>query len=281
MTPAVLVAGDGGRATVEPVTEILRPTAYPSATPEAVAHFTETGWLLTQTLDHDGVAALRGWVDDIATWPEDGDGWLHHRELTDHGPALCRSENLVPFHDGLRALLTGGHLLDTATALLGEEAVLYKEKINYKLPGGAGYAPHQDAPAYRFVEVHVSCMLAIDDANTDNGCLEVASAHHQVVLPMDDVGCIRADVVDSFAWAAVEVQAGQTLWFHSRTPHRSGPNNSAVPRRALYPTYNARREGDLREEYYRQKLAEWAAGHDSGDRVQVSLIGDFQGRPVT
>jgi hypothetical protein len=48
----------------------------------------------------------------------------------------------------------------------------------------------------------------------------------------------------------------------------------------LYPTYNARSEGDLREDYYRQKAAELAAA-SGDDRVPVSLIGDFQGRPVS
>ena len=96
----------------------------------------------------------------------DGGDWLHHREMTDDGPKLCRSENFVPFHDGLRALLTTGPMLDTASALLGQEAVLYKEKVNYKLAGGAGYAPHQDAPAYPFIDSHVSCMVAVDDATT-------------------------------------------------------------------------------------------------------------------
>jgi ectoine hydroxylase-related dioxygenase (phytanoyl-CoA dioxygenase family) len=246
----------------------------------AAAHFMARGWLLVDTLDADGVVELQRWVDDIASWPDDGDGWLHHRELTDHGPELCRSENLIPFHQGLRELLTAGTMVDTASALLGEPAVLYKEKINYKLAGGAGYAPHQDAPAYRFIDVHVSCMVAIDDANAANGCLEVASGMHHRMLPTDDVGCIRADVVDSLEWAEVEVRAGQTLWFHSRTPHRSGPNRSAAPRRALYPTYNAASEGDRRADYYRQKQAELAAAGGSADRVAVSLIGDFQGRAV-
>ena len=49
---------------------------------------------------------------------------------------------------------------------------------------------------------------------------------------MDDTGCIRADVVASMVWEPVDVRAGQTLWFHSRTPHRSGPNLSTMPRRA-------------------------------------------------
>jgi hypothetical protein len=243
----------------------------------AIAHFNDTGWLLVPTLDERELGDLREWVDDIASWPDDGDGWLHHREMTDAGPKLCRSENLIPFHAGLRELLTKGALVETASALLGERAVLYKEKINYKFAGGAGYAPHQDAPAYRFVDVHVSCMVAIDDSGVDNGCLEVVSGMHQDVLPTDDTGCIRADVVASLHWAPVEVRAGQTLWFHSRTPHRSGPNTSADARRALYPTYNAASEGDLRDAYYRQKLEEFSTS-DPGDRVQVSLIGDFQGK---
>jgi ectoine hydroxylase-related dioxygenase (phytanoyl-CoA dioxygenase family) len=200
--------------------------------------------------------------------------------MTDTGPQLCRSENFVPFHEGLRTLLTTGPMLATASALLGEPAVLYKEKVNYKLPGGAGYAPHQDAPAYPFVQTHVSCMVAVDDALLGNGCLEVVSGMHHELLPTDSVGCIRDDIVASMTWAPVEVRAGDTLWFHSRTPHRSGPNLGSTPRRALYPTYNARSEGDLRTAYYAAKQRELAAGASDDDRVAVSLIGDFQGRPV-
>lgn len=171
-------------------------------------------------------------------------------------------------------------MVDAASALLGEPAVLYKEKVNYKLPGGAGYAPHQDAPAYPFVAKHVSCLVAIDDAKIDNGCLEVVSGHHHELLPTDERGCIRADVVASFTWEPVPVRSGQTVWFHSWTPHRSGANRSRDARRALYPTYNALSEGDRREAYYRDKLAEFAKGTEPDGRVQVSLIGDFEGRPV-
>ncbi|QXC59204.1 phytanoyl-CoA dioxygenase family protein [Aquihabitans sp. G128] len=244
------------------------------------AHFAEHGWVLTRTVDPDGVAELQGWLDEVAAWPDDGDGWMHHRELTDDGPKLCRSENLIPFHTGIRELLTTGSMLATASALLGEPAVLYKEKVNYKLAGGAGYAPHQDAPAYPFIDAHVSCMVAVDDSTVENGCLEVVDACHQEVLAVDAGGCIHPDLVATYDWVPVEVPAGWTLWFHSRTPHRSGPNRSATPRRALYPTYNARSEGDLRADYYAEKLARFAAGGRADGKVQVSLIDDFQGRAV-
>jgi ectoine hydroxylase-related dioxygenase (phytanoyl-CoA dioxygenase family) len=98
---------------------------------------------------------------------------------------------------------------------------------------------------------------------------------------MDEAGCIRPDVAATFHWEPAELTAGQVLWFHSRTPHRSGTNASSTDRRALFPTYNALREGDLRDRYYEQKAAEFVATRASGSNVRVSLIGDFQGRPVT
>lgn len=261
---------------MEPRTPAPRP--FSADDPAAAEHFREHGWALVSTLDDQAATRVRAWVDEIAAW-DDGGEVLHHREMTDDGPKLCRTENFVPFHAGLRELLTTGTMISTAGAMLGEPAVLYKEKVNYKLAGGAGYAPHQDAPAYPFIHSHVSCMIAIDDADETNGCLEVVSDMHHDLLPQDSVGCIDPAAVASMQWFPVPLRAGQTLWFHSRTPHRSGPNNTRTDRRALYPTYNARREGDLRNAYYRAKLEQMAHAN-VGDHVQVSLIGDFQGRPV-
>jgi len=242
-------------------------------------HFRHNGWLLTKPFSADRVNEIRHWVDEVQSWPDDGD-WLHYRERTDYGPRLCRTENFVPFHASLRELLTAGPIIDIATALLGEPAVLYKEKINYKLAGGAGYSPHQDAPAYRFVETHISCMIAVDDSVLENGCLEVVSARHQQLLEMNDRGCITDELVQQMTWVPVELKAGDALWFHSLTPHRSGANTSSVDRRAMYPTFNALREGDLRGAYYEQKLREFREAPSSGETVQVSLISDFEGKPV-
>jgi ectoine hydroxylase-related dioxygenase (phytanoyl-CoA dioxygenase family) len=43
--------------------------------------------------------------------------------------------------------------------------------------------------------------------------------------------------------------------FDSYLPHRSGPNRSHAPRRALYVTYNRASEGDRRDEYFALKRA--------------------------
>ena len=194
--------------------------------------------------------------------PTTAASWLHHREMTDDGPKLCRSENFVPFHDGLRALLTTGPMLDTASALLGEPAVLYKEKINYKLPGGAGYAPHQDAPAYRFVETpRVAAWSRSTTPRSPTAASRWCRAAHHELLPIDDAAASAPTSSPRSTGRRCEVRAGETLWFHSRTPHRSGPNHSAPRRggRCTRPTTRAA-EGDLREPpTTAQKLAEFAA----------------------
>ncbi|MFZ9359522.1 MAG: phytanoyl-CoA dioxygenase family protein, partial [Ilumatobacteraceae bacterium] len=66
---------------------------------------------------------------------------------------------------------------------------------------------------------------------------------------------------------------------------RCGDKKSARNRGAVYPTYNAASEGDLREQYYAKKRNEFAQHQKDGDaingRVQISLIDDFRGKPVT
>ncbi len=256
---------------------VFRPTAEDRG--QLLVHFRSHGWVAVDALSPTAAAALPHWVDAIASVPDDAGGVLQHYEATDAGPQLCRSENFLDMHAELRLLLSRGSLIEVAATLLGEPAVLYKEKINYKLPGGAGYSPHQDAAAYPMIDVHVSAMVAVDDADDANGGLELVSGCSDTVLPTDERGCIQQTVVETLDWQPVPLRAGYTLWFHSRTPHRSGPNHSDRPRRALYPTYNAAREGDRRAAYYEAKRAAFASAAPA-DRACVSLIGDFEGRPV-
>lgn len=228
-------------------------------------------------LSAESLDVVRQWVCDVEHWPDGPHaGWLQHDEQTSAGVRRTRTENFSPFHEGLRTLLTTGTIRAMAGQLLGEPAILYKEKINYKHPGGAGFAPHQDAPAYPHINVSVSCLLSIDDSTFDNGCLEFARGTHHRLLPTDGDGCVHPDIAQTLTWQPHPVRAGTLVWFHSHTPHRSGPNTSLTSRRALYLTYNGASLGDLHESYYLDKRAALSdAG--TGKTQRVSLIGHFRG----
>jgi len=62
---------------------------------------------------------------------------------------LQRIENFLQFNPALDRLINGPRMLKLMGELFGEPSVLYKEKINYKLPGGEGFKPHQDVAAGR------------------------------------------------------------------------------------------------------------------------------------
>ncbi len=245
----------------------------------ALEHWERDGFVhLPELIADDVRAQLAVWADEISSG-DDSTGYpgiMHHWEATETGNVLARSENFARTHAGIVALTSSGSLLDSGAELLGESLVLYKEKLNHKLPGGAGFAPHQDATAYKFVDRHVTCMIAIDDATVANGCLELAAGHHGSLLPTDGDGCIEPSVAQQLGFVPVEMQRGDVLWFDSRAPHRSGPNTSSMPRRALFLTFNSAAQGDLRDAYYADKRSHLAQANTT-THSRVSTIGHFQG----
>lgn len=224
---------------------------------------------------------LKEWVEQISSWPPDPEKWMHHFEQIGPIARPARTEYIIDFHDGLRRLLTTGKVPETAGSLLGQPVVLYKEKINYKYPGGGGYAAHQDAPAYEFVKLHITCSIAIDDATPENGCLYFApELHREGLIHLNDQGCIEESKAKSLNWEPIPMKAGDALFFSSYAPHYSPSNQTDQSRRTLYLTYNALAEGDLRESYYADKRQAFADAAKTGDqRMRVSKIGHFNGKP--
>ena len=249
---------------------------------ESSESFHNRGFLsISDFLDSRELENVRSWIDEIASWADSPQTKGHHHfEQTAEGErVLARSENIIPFHDGIRELLTNGKVIQAISELFGEPAVLFKEKINYKLPGGAGFAPHQDVTAYKYGTVHITCLIAVDDSNEDNGCLWFAAGHHQAgILEEDNDGCLPAEFAKTLEWQSTPVSAGGAVFFDSFAPHKSEANRSQTPRRAMYVTYTKLSEGDFRQQYYedRQKRIE-AFEKDNPDSARISTIGHFRG----
>ena len=90
---------------------------------------------------------------------------------------LSRIEKFAEYHDGLGRLVSDDRLVSLLAALLGEAPVLFKDKVNFKMPGGQGFLPHQDIqPGWdEYAPYFVSVLIAVDANTIDNGCLELAA----------------------------------------------------------------------------------------------------------
>jgi len=233
--------------------------------PEQVKEFHTTGVLLLPAasvwtdrelkLILDSVQLMENWTDAPGKYMK-----YYERKRVNDVPTdekiLCRMENFTQFNPGLDFILNGDKMLGMIRDLYGEDGILYKEKINYKLPGGDGFAAHQDVAAGWWMygqSLHISTLISVDPATEANGCLEYAPNEHLQGMRSPAWKEIPTELVNSLRWVTCPTQPGDVLFFDSFVPHRSAPNNTNSSRRVLYATYAKAAEGDLRDRYYADK----------------------------
>lgn len=222
--------------------------------------------------------ALAGWAEAVEAWPIGSHVWGQYAEQIGDRSAVCRTENVSACHPGV-AVLVNGSLRDVATQALGEPAVAFKDKINYKHPGGAGFRPHQDRLAYPGVGRVLSILVAIDECTTESGCLWLAGDVDEP-LPTDDRGVVSADAVASLRWAPAELAAGDAVLLDGLAPHYSEANRGDRRRRVLVASYGPASEGYSRDRYYSARAdAMWRASQQDG-RFRISTLADFDGVEV-
>jgi ectoine hydroxylase-related dioxygenase (phytanoyl-CoA dioxygenase family) len=208
--------------------------------------------------DEEEIARISDWTDDLERRPDEPGRAMKYFEPSLLRPGervLQRIENFCPFHDGFAELCDGEKLRGSVARLLGEAAVLFKDKINFKLPGGDGFKPHQDQQAgwSAYADLFVTAMVSIDATTAENGCLELCAGHHTRGLLGEEWEPLTADDMRRLAGRPVPTRPGDAVFFDSYTPHASGPNLTAERRRVLYITYNRRSVGDHRVRYYADK----------------------------
>lgn len=229
-------------------------------TNDDIAAFARDGFLVKSGLfDTADMAQIAGWADEVAAGPEDaGQQWMYfeHSLLDADKRILNRIENFYPYHDDFRRLMDGAKLKGAVGELLGEPAALYKEKINFKLPGGDGFKPHQDQAAGwgRYADFFITALVSVDEATLENGCLELVAGRHKDGLIGDEWTPISDEQWQDMGIKPYPTMVGDVVFFDCYAPHGSGPNLSAQQRRVLYVTYNRASAGDHREQYYADKF---------------------------
>ena len=228
---------------------------------DALAAYARTGWAAARGFFSDAEAAdIAAWTDEVCALPERSGAQMVYREqslLDAQAHVVQRIEDFCPYHPAFDALIRGGRLQAAVEQLLGGPAVLFKEKINFKMPGGAGFEAHQDQQAgwSRYARLFVTALVSIDPATIQNGCLEMATAVRQAALIGREWAPLTGEDTAGLALTPVETQPGDVLFFDSYAPHASRPNLTDRPRRILYLTYNLASDGDHRARYYADKRA--------------------------
>ena len=150
-------------------------------------------------------------------------------------------------NDIFRDLLFHQPLLDVATSLIGPNVQLFHDQALYKLSKVGGDVPwHQDNGYWRCQPAElISICIAFDDADTNNGCMNVLPGSHleephnhirskQEQQELPSLLSVDADESQS---VSIPLKAGYAKVHHCLTLHQTNPNRSDQDRRAMVIHY--------------------------------------------
>ncbi len=178
------------------------------------------------------------------------------RAVHDMPDAQGRSSKLSLWTDHLDdvfGLVTRStRVVGAARVLLGEDCYHWHSKIMRKEPRiGGAWEWHQDYGYWYgdgcLYPRLVSCMIALDAASPENGCLQVVPGSHHLGRLEHGVRGNQAGADPERTAAAIArlgvkpcvMPAGSALFFHANLIHGSEANTSERPRRAYICCYNA------------------------------------------
>lgn len=148
---------------------------------------------------------------------------------------------------------------------------IFKDKLNFKPPGGEGFYPHYDGVFYFFKnkkkmrgwyeysDIFINCLVALDVCNKKNGPLELAAedklSFDQLIKKTKKDGTQRLldSVVKKKKFKQILLNRGDIVLFSNRCAHRSKKNLTNKMRRVLYYTYNPVKFGNNYLKYFRDK----------------------------
>ena len=247
---------------------------------EEIAQFTRDGYLMVRDLfDRDEMDLLQ----QIARRDEQLAQQAYERlDSSNGGSKLWITGSLG--EDIYSAFVRCPRIVEPMEQLLGGEVYHYHHKVMQKEPfvGGA-WEWHQDYGYWYLNEClfpyMASCLVAIDRATTDNGCLQVIKgSHHLGRIDHGKSGEQKGadlervnEALKHLELVHCEMDPGSALFFHCNLLHRSDANRSSNPRWSFISSYNAARNpcrDKLNHPSY-QRLEKWP---DS----QIKAIGHRQ-----
>ena len=168
-------------------------------------------------------------------------------------------------HEVFRAMGADERILDRLDDLIGPDLFCNLSKLNMK-PAQVGSVVdwHQDLTYYPHTNADlVTVLVYLDDANVENGCLQVLPRHqHQYFNHANPDGSFAGMItedLDSGRFGKpvpLEGAAGSAIFMHCVLPHNSLPNRSPQSRRTLIYSYRA---ADAHPIYYGESVLKFEA----------------------
>lgn len=249
---------------------------------EQVQQFKKTGLLVVPGFfTPDEIADVSDLVDHLAAKDAGPGEEAHYYETSplNGEDILVRTEHFLgDLNPDLDRILVGDKTKGALTRLLGEAPLLFKEKVNFKLPGCRPDKLHQDQAAGwgAYANYFVSMAVVVDENTLENGAISFMKSGN---YPKDRLMSPEWEPIthddppyqpeDEYLLALAK--PGDVIFFDSFVPHGSPSNGSDKQRRNIFLTFNKASDGDHRMSYYRDKWVNYAPNQKNQARKDSSF----------
>ncbi len=221
-----------------------------SLTKEQIEHFNEFGYVTNvKILEEEHVDTLREELNQIMDPEHPGHDLFyefHGNQSTDPDTVLFHSLGHWRITEGFHDALWNPAFVKPASQLLGDKSVRFWHDQLFCKPAGHGgvVAWHQDYSYWiRTVPMqHLTCWIGLDDATTENGCLNyVPGSHKWGLLERLELGGEMDALFDQLTEqqqamikpVPMELKKGHACFHHPLMIHGSFANKSEKSRRAM------------------------------------------------
>ncbi len=217
---------------------------------EQLASFQRDGFFVARHLLSENEVDLLG---KIARTDEQLRHEKGSRQDGEGGAVELVVRNELPADSVYGAIVRSRRIVATMTRLLEDEVYHYHHKMILKeARTGGAWAWHQDYGYWYnngcLWPDMASCLIAVDRANRENGCLQVVPGSHRLgrIDHMKVGEQTGADperipaILERMPLVYCDLAPGDAVFFHANVLHRSDQNRSENPRWAFICCYNTR-----------------------------------------
>ena len=190
---------------------------------------------------------------------------------------LRRIEKISEYSKDAKKIILSEKIIKIIKQLTRKNYKLFKEKLNFKYPGGEGFKPHIDGHFLwkdekkklrdgwkEYSNDFLSIVIPLEKVNKKNGCLELSSIKNtnKIGSNFNEITSniikytpnIKKSFLKKFKWTPIEMNIGDILIFNWKCAHKSKKNHSSNSRMIFYATfYESNKTKNVKEKYYIDK----------------------------
>ena len=204
--------------------------------------------------------------------------FFYYEKIGNNSYKLRRIEKISDFSRDAKKIIYSKKTMKFINLITNNKNKLFKDKLNFKYPGGMGYLPHIDGHFYWrdnknvrragwkiYSNSFINFVMPLEKSNISNGCLYVSKKNNikklgnnwkDITNKLDSfTPNIKNKDLKKFSYKPTVLDVGDILLFDWHCAHKSNKNLSSKSRMIFYATYCAKNKKfkNVRNKYYFDK----------------------------